>query len=93
MIGITSCGTNHLRKHALYTLSIPSQEKLFSTISTFATETSILYILNVLFSVCFARNFQENFKTKVDNGRLLEYQRFSDVSELREDGMDPGETK
>lgn len=93
VVAITSCGTNFLRKHALYTLSISSQEKLFSKISTFATETSILYILNVLFSVYFARNFQENFKTKVDNGRLLEYQRFSDVSELREDGMDTGETK
>lgn len=93
VVAITSCGTNFLRKHALYTLSISSQEKLFSKISTFATETSILYILNVLFSVYFARNFQENFKTKVDNGRLLEYQRFSDVSELREDVMDAGETK
>ncbi len=93
VVGITSCGTNYLRKHAMYTLSISSQEKLFSKISTFATETSILYILNVLFSVYFARNFQENFKMKVDNGRLLEYQRFSDVSALREDGMEAGETK
>ncbi len=84
-IGITSCGTNFLRQHATYTLSISSQEKLFSKISTFATETSILYILNVLFSAYFARNFQENFKEKVDMGRVLEYQRFSNISELKED--------
>lgn len=85
VIGITSCGTNYLRQHAAHTLSISSQEKLFSKISTFATETSILYILNVLFSTYFARNFQENFKEKVDMGRVLEYQRFSNVSELKED--------
>ena len=95
-IGITSCGTNYLRQHATYTLSISSQEKLFSKISTFATETSILYILNVLFSAYFARNFQENFKEKVDMGRVLEYQRFSNISELKEDepeSQGPSETK
>ena len=85
VVGITSLGTNYLRQHASFTLSISSQEKLFSKISTFATETSILYILNVLFSAYFARNFQKNFRTKVDYGRLLEYQRFSNVSELKED--------
>jgi len=88
-VGITSCGTNYLRQHAAYTLSISSQEKLFSKISTFATETSILYILNVLFSAYFARNFQKNFKEKVDTGRVLEYQRFSSLSELKEDGLEP----
>lgn len=61
VIGITSRGTNYLRRHAAYTLSISSQEKLFSKISTFATETSINYILNILFSVYFARNFEKNF--------------------------------
>lgn len=93
IVGITSCGTNYLRQHALYTLSISSQEKLYSKISTFATETSILYILNVIFSIYFARNFQENLDRKVGNGRLLEYQRFSEVSELKEYGLDNTETK
>lgn len=85
VVGITSSGTNYLRKHALYTLSISSQEKLYTKISTFATETSILYILNVLFSAYFTRNFQENFNLKVETGRLLEYQRFSEVLELMEE--------
>lgn len=91
VVGITSCGTNYLRQHAAYTLSISSQEKLYSKISTFATETSIHYLLNVLFSAYFVRNFQANFKSKVDTGRLLEYQRFSDVSELKEDDQAPQE--
>ena len=85
VVGITSYGSNYLRRHAAYVLSISSQEKLYSKISTFATETSIHYILNVLFSVYFARDYQENFARKVENGRILEYQRFSHISELRED--------
>lgn len=93
VVGITSQGTNYLRKHAMYTLSISSQEKLFSKISTFATETSILYILNVLFSAYFARNYQANLKGKVDKGRVLEYQRFSNVAELKEDNPETSETK
>lgn len=93
VVAITSQGTNYLRKHAMYTLSISSQEKLFSKISTFATETSILYILNVLFSAYFARDYQANLKGKVDRGRVLEYQRFSNVSELKEDNPETSETK
>lgn len=85
VIGITSRGTNYLRQHAAYTLSISSQEKLFSKISTFATETSINYILNVLFSVYFVRNYEKNLADKIEKGRILEYQRFSHLSELKEE--------
>lgn len=86
VIAITSLGENYLRKHASYTLSISSREKLFSKISTFATETSILYILNVLFSVYFQREYDKNLHQKVGNGRVLERERFSHTTELREDG-------
>lgn len=86
VIAITSRGENYLRKHAAYTLSISSREKLFSKISTFATETSILYILNVLFSVYFQREYDKNLHQKVGNGRVLERERFSHTTELREDG-------
>ncbi len=61
-------------------------EELFSKISTFATETSILYILNVLFSVCFQREYDKNLQKKVGSGRVLERERFSHTTELREDG-------
>ena len=85
MIALTSLGENYLRKHAAYTFSISSREKLFSKISTFATETSILYILNVVFSVYFRRNYEQNLQQKVGNGRILEAGRFSHTTELRED--------
>lgn len=89
VIGITSTGTNYLRQHAAYTLSISSQEKLYSKISTFATETSIHYLLNVLFSVYFVRNFTANITRKIDTGRVLESNRFSQHSALREEESEP----
>lgn len=88
VVGITSTGTNYLRMHAAYTLSISSQEKLYSKISTFATETSIHYLLNVLFSAYFVRNFAGNMTRKVDTGRILEIRRFSHQSALREEEPD-----
>lgn len=59
VIALTSDGDNLLREKARYTLTISSRERLYSKISTFSTETSILYILNVLFSCYFARDYEK----------------------------------
>ncbi len=85
IIAITSSGDNLLRRHAAYTFSISSRERLYSKISTFATETSILYILNVLFSCYFEQNYEENLDTKLKKARRLEASRVSYISELREE--------
>ena len=71
VIALTSVGDNLLRQRADYTLSISSYERLYSKISTFATENSILYILNVLFSCCFAADYQANISRKVGTARRL----------------------
>lgn len=62
IIAITSAGENLLRSAAQYTFSISSRERLYSKISTFATENSILYILNVLFSCYFAQDYEANLE-------------------------------
>lgn len=85
IVALTSRGENLLRKNASYTLTISSQEKLYSKISTFATETSIHYLLNVLFSAYFNRDYQRNLEQKVSTGKVLESTRFSENEELRED--------
>lgn len=87
IIALTSRGENLLRQNAAYTLTISSQEKLYSKISTFATETSIHYLLNILFSVYFNRDYQNNLEHKVDTGKMLEYMRFSQNEELREEEL------
>ena len=85
VIALTSVGDNLLRQRADYTLSISSYERLYSKISTFATENSILYILNVLFSCCFAADYQANISRKVGTARRLESDRRTDAQALREE--------
>lgn len=72
IIGITSVGDNLLRQKADYTLSISSYERLYSKISTFGTENSILFILNVLFSICSAADYDANLERKIGTARELE---------------------
>lgn len=72
VVGITSMGENYLRQNSDYVFTISSRERLYSKIATFATETSILYILNVLFSCYFKKNYKQNCEYKISNARILE---------------------
>lgn len=84
IVAITSAGENLLRSAARYTFSISSRERLYSKISTFATENSILYILNVLFSYYFVQNYEENLERKLNTSRLLEQERRTTSPDLLE---------
>lgn len=84
IIGITSVGDNLLRQKADYTLSISSYERLYSKISTFGTENSILFILNVLFSICFAADYDANLERKIGTARELESVRQTNEQALKE---------
>lgn len=84
IIAITSAGENLLRSAAQYTFSISSRERLYSKISTFATENSILYILNVLFSCYFAQDYEANLNRKLNTSRLLEQERRTTSPDLLE---------
>lgn len=85
VIALTSVGDNLLRQRATYTLSISSYERLYSKISTFATENSILYILNILFACCFAADYEANMSYKIDTARRLEVDRRTTEQALREE--------
>ena len=88
MIAITSSGDNKLRRHADYTLSISSREKLYSKISTFATEKSIQFILDIIFSAYFSLSYQEHLKSKIKTGRILEHSRIATNQELCETALE-----
>lgn len=81
VIALTSEGDNILRQQAAYTFTISSREKLYNKISTFATETSILFILNVLFSCYFLRDYEKNLDYKIKGGMLLEEPRWINSEE------------
>lgn len=81
VVALTSEGDNILRQKARYTLTISSRERLYDKISTFSTETSILYILNVLFSCYFLQDYGRNLEYKIENGLRLEIPRWINSKE------------
>lgn len=82
MIGITSGGDNYIRKNLDCVFTMSSRERLYSKIANYSTEESLNYILNVLFSCCFARHYKENFDFKIQNSRLLEHERITMMKEM-----------
>ena len=88
VIGITSGGDNYIRKSLNCVLTMSSRERLYTKISNFATEESILYILNVLFSCYFALDYEQNLARKLQTSRLLEKERKATAPELAEPKKD-----
>ncbi|MCT6889539.1 MAG: MurR/RpiR family transcriptional regulator [Lactobacillus sp.] len=75
VIGITSNTDNFLREKANIGLLIASEENLYTKIAAFQTETSIEFILNVLFALVFRRDFDRNQYYHLDSARYLELNR------------------
>lgn len=86
LIAITGLGENYLREQADCVLSMSSREKLYSKVSTFAAEESIGYILNVLYSCYFAKDYTRNMEYKLSVSKNLEMEdRYSLYTNMRED--------
>ncbi len=85
IIGITSGGDNLVRRTANVAFTISSRERLFSKISDYSTEISVVHILDVLFSCCFAQSYQRNLQHKLESSRALEYRRSASLPGMRED--------
>ncbi|WP_321387885.1 MurR/RpiR family transcriptional regulator [uncultured Enterococcus sp.] len=84
IISITSGGKNYLRDYSDIVLNISSKEKLYSKISNYATQESILLIVEMLFSKVFALDYEANMEKKLASSRQLESRRqatFKDLSE------------
>lgn len=65
IIILTSIGDNRLSHYANYILNIGSREKIFTKIAPFASQTSMEYILNVIFSCIFKKDYDNNIKNKI----------------------------
>lgn len=84
VISITSGGKNYLRDYSDVVLNISSKEKLYSKIANFATQESIMLILDALFAKVFAMNYEENKANKIASAKLLESRRQAAFKELEE---------
>lgn len=85
VIGITSGGDNYMRKELDYVLTMSSKERLYTKISNFATEESLQYIFNVLFSCYFAKHYQDNNLYKLQNSKILESSRWAVLKSMKDE--------
>lgn len=85
VIGITSDGDNYMRRQLSCVLTISSKERLYTKVSNFATEESIQFILNILFSSYYVRNFQSNNLFKLQNSKILEQRRSTVLNNVKDD--------
>ena len=65
-------------------LRICTRERQYSKIATFTTDSSIAYLLDVLYSCMFALDYEKNLQMKIDAGRVIELGRESTVEIIRE---------
>lgn len=84
IIGITGGGDNYMRRSLNCVLTMSSKERLYTKISNFATEESLQFIFNILFSCYFAKNFQDNNKFKLQHAKELEVQRVAVLNSMKD---------
>ena len=65
LIVLTSIGDNRIYHYADYILNIGSREKIFTKIAPFASQISMEYLLNVIFSCLFQKDYEQNIQNKV----------------------------
>ncbi len=84
VIAITSIGDNTLSKISDCVIHISTREKLTNKIATYTSSVSIHYVLDVFYSMIFARNYDENLEMKTNNAKYLDRERSSNVSILKD---------
>ena len=65
IILITSLGDNRLSRMADYILHLDSREKIFNKIAPFSSQISMEYVLNLIFSCIFLKDYNENIEAKI----------------------------
>ncbi|MCD7894723.1 MAG: MurR/RpiR family transcriptional regulator [Erysipelotrichaceae bacterium] len=65
IIVLTSIGDNHLSHYATYLLNIGSREKIFTKIAPFSSQLSMEYLLNIIFSCIFQKDYDKNVSNKI----------------------------
>lgn len=76
-IAITSIGDNSLMEIATCTLQMTTRERLYSKIGNFTTNLSITYLLDVLYSVVFAENYQQELEHLIKIGQQIDHRKIS----------------
>lgn len=65
-VAVTNSGDNWLRHHCDCVLAFPPEERLYSKIAGYYSETATSFLLDLLFSLCFQANYDKNVQRKLD---------------------------
>ncbi|MGT2785233.1 MurR/RpiR family transcriptional regulator [Streptococcus merionis] len=84
MVLITSLGENQMTQYTDLILRLSTREKLYSKISSFATDESILYLLDTLYACVFSLDYDHNTRLRIEASRILEVDRSASSSILKE---------
>lgn len=83
MLLLTSIGENNLLQLVDVSLRITTRESLYSKISTYSNDSSITYLLDVLYSCIFRLDYEGNLLLRQESSKLFEESRFSEHSHLK----------
>lgn len=78
VIALTSNTANFLNDHADISLLMASEENLYTKIAAFQTETSVEFLLNLVFALVFQLDFDNNQYYHLDSAHYLEFNRQND---------------
>ncbi|MDQ0223063.1 MurR/RpiR family transcriptional regulator [Streptococcus moroccensis] len=84
IILLTSLGENNLTILTDNILRLSTREKLYSKISSFATDESIIFLLDTLYACLFSLDYDGNRQKRITASQLLEVNRTSNSFVLRE---------
>ena len=74
IIGITSGGDNYMRRILPCVFTMSSKERLYTKIANFATEESLQFILNVLYSCYYREEYQKNCLFKIQSSKIWNHE-------------------
>lgn len=81
---LTSVGENTISQYADCCLTMSTKEKLYSKIATFATDESVLYLLDLLYSGIFSMDYDANLAFKIEAASYIESNRQASSSIMEE---------
>lgn len=87
-IALTSIGENETSRLADCVLRIATREKIYSKIGSFCTDTSVVYLLELLYACVFKVHYERNLQEKIRLSKATETRTHVDNQILKEDGTE-----
>lgn len=72
ILSLTNMADNQISRMSDCNLSITTRERLYSKIGNFTSNTSIIYLLDLLYSVVFAANYHKNLDHLIQIGQAYD---------------------